>query len=321
MTSHKPGVPIWAALIGSGLAGALVTVQARINGGLSQELGNGYVTAFVSFGVGLVIMCLVMLFSRRGRAGFALIRREVRSGHLPMWALGGGAFGAFYVLTQGLVATVLGLALFTVGIVAGQVLGGLLMDRIGVGPGGRVAPTVPRIAGASLAIVAVVLSVLSDLTNPDGHAATIWLVLVPVLAGLGISFQSAVNGLVRAAAQSTISSTFLNFVTGTSVLLVVAAVSVAVQGWPEAWPTAPWYYTGGAIGCVFIALAAMLVRTAGVLLLSMSNVAGQLVASVAFEAGLPLTGGLTIGLTVGAAVALLAVAIGALPGRKGRGRA
>jgi transporter family-2 protein len=48
----------------------------------------------------------------------------------------------------------------------------------------------------------------------------------------------------------------------------------------------------------------------------MSNVAGQLIASVALEAGLPLAGGVSAGLLAGAAVALVAVAIAAIPRRK-----
>ena len=100
------------------------------------------------------------------------------------------------------------------------------------------------------------------------------------------------------------------------ILVIVAAISVAVQGWPTAWPSGPLYYTGGALGIVFIALAAILVRTAGVLLLSMSNVAGQLLASVALEAGLPLAGGVSAGLLAGTAVALVAVVIAAIPVRK-----
>jgi transporter family-2 protein len=127
-----------------------------------------------------------------------------------------------------------------------------------------------------------------------------------------------VNGLVRAAAQSAIASTFVNFVVGTAVLAVAAAVSVATQGWPENWPSEPWFYVGGVIGVIFIAVAAILVRLTGVLLLSMSNVAGQLIASVLLEAGLPLAGGVTAAMAVGTAVALAAVVIASLPGRGSR---
>lgn len=302
--------PVWAALIGSGLAGVLVAVQSRINGGLSQELGNGYVTAAVSFGSGLIVMCIAVLATRRGRTGLYRLRAEVRSRALPVWTLFGGAGGAFFVLAQGLVTPIMGLALFTVGIVAGQVLGGLILDRAGLGPGGRIDPTPMRVVGTVLAIVAVALSV------GFGGVQGAWLIVFPVIIGVGVSAQSMVNGLVRAAAKSAVTSTFVNFVVGTAILVVMAAVSVALEGWPTQWPSAPYFYIGGVIGTLFIAVAAMLVRTAGVLLLSMSNVAGQLLASVAFEAGAPLGGGLTQGMIAGSAVALLAVVIAALPGRR-----
>ncbi|MBK0422411.1 DMT family transporter [Leucobacter sp. CSA2] len=307
----RRGIPVWAALLGSGLAGVLVGVQSRINGGLSQQLGNGFVAAALSFSIGLVIMIAVTLCSRRARTGLRSVRADIRAGRLPVWTLLGGAGGAFFVLCQGLVAPLTGLALFTVGIVAGQVLGGLVLDRVGLGPGGRIDPTLTRVAGTALAIVAVVLA--AGLGSGAGRATA--LVVFPVLVGVAVAGQSMVNGLVRASAQSAITSTLINFIVGAALLLVIAAGSVAIEGWPTTWPTSPVYYLGGLVGTVFIAVAAMLVRAAGVLLLSMSNVAGQLIAAVAFEAGLPLAGGLSQGMIIGALIALLAVVIAALPGR------
>lgn len=312
---HNRSFPVWAALLGSGVAGTMVAMQSRVNGGLSQELGNGYLTALISFGSGLVILVCVVLASRTARKGLRLLRSELGSRHLPVWTLTGGLCGAFFVLGQGLVASVIGLAIFTVGIVAGQVMGGLILDRVGLGPGGRVDPSLQRIIGSALAVIAVGISVLADLGGGQGAAGQIWLVVVPVIAGLLVAWQSAVNGLVRSAAHSAITATLVNFVVGTAVLLVAAIVSVAIDGWPRSWPENPVLYIGGATGVVFIAVAAMLVRTAGVLLLSMSNVAGQLIAAVAFEAGLPLADGVTPWLLAGAAVALLAVVIAALPRR------
>lgn len=309
-------MPVWAALVGSGFAGALVATQSRMNGGLSQAIGDGFVTAAVSFGSGLIILIVIVFASPVARRGLQKVRAEVSSGHLPWWALTGGLCGAFFVLGQGLVASVIGLAVFTVGIVGGQVFGGLVMDRIGLGPGGKVSPSVQRLIGAGLAIVAVVLSVLADLFGDGDLGSKLWLVVVPVVAGVAVAWQSAMNGLVRSAAHSAITATFINFVVGTAVLLVVAAVSVAMNGWPSNWPGDPLLYVGGFTGVIFIGIAALLVRTAGVLLLSMSNVAGQLIAAVLYEAGLPLANGVTPGLLAGAAVALLAVTIAALPKRR-----
>lgn len=305
---------VWAALLASGLAGMFVAVQSRINGGLSQHLGSGYVAAAVSFGSGLVIMSILMLFSKRGRAGIGCLRTEVASRRLPWWALLGGAAGAFFVLNQGLVAPVMGLALFTVGIVAGQVVGGLLIDRAGLGPSGRIDPTLPRTIGTCLAVVAVAISVGTD------AGSAVWLVVFPMVVGAGIAAQSMVSGLVRSAAQSALTATFVNFVVGAALLIIVALVSIAITGWPTTWPTEPYYYLGGLMGTIFIAVAAMLVRTAGVLLLSMSNVAGQLMAAVMFEVTAPLAGGVSTAMFIGSAVALIAVLIAALPSRgKGAG--
>lgn len=305
-----PKLQLAAALVGSGLAGVLVALQSRINGGLSQEMGNGFLAAAISFGGGLVVICLALALSRRGRAGLRRMRDEVAAGRLPRWALFGGAGGAFLVLSQGLIAPVTGVALFTVGIVAGQVSGGLVMDRLGLGPGGRILATPTRLIGAALAIVAVVVTVVGSF-----DPGLVLLVLVPVAVGVGVSAQSMVNGLVRSAAQSAMTATFMNFVVGTVLLVAAATVSVIVGGWPTQWPSEFWLYCGGFIGVIFIAVAAILVRRAGVLLLSMSNVAGQLVAAIAFEVGFPLADGLTPALVAGTAVALIAVITAALPSK------
>lgn len=303
--------PVWAALLGSGLAGVLVALQSRVNGGLSQQLGNGYVAAATSFGFGFVIMCVMMLVSARARRGLGRLRTDLKTRRLPAWTLLGGAAGSMFVLAQGLVSPRTGLALFTVGIVAGQVLGGLMLDRAGLGPGGRIDPTPARLVGTVLALAAVGVAVGSSF----GALHHVWLVVFPFGCGVLIAGQSMVNGIVRAAAQSAITSTFVNFTVGVVILTIAAAISVGVSGWPTGWPDAPGYYIGGLTGTIFIAIAAVLVRTAGVLLLSMSNVAGQLLAAVAFELGIPLAEGLTPGLVAGSAIALLAVVIAALPSR------
>lgn len=169
--------------------------------------------------------------------------------------------------------------------------------------------------GTLLVIIAMGFSVYADLSNPNGLSSQVWLILVPVLVGVGVSLQAALSGLLRAAAHSAMTATFISFLVGTVILVAVATVSVLLQGWPTEWPSQPLYYAGGPLGVLFIALAAILVRTAGVLLLSMSNVAGQLVASVALEAGLPLAGGVSAGLFAGAAIALVAVLVATLPSR------
>lgn len=298
-------IPVWVALLGSALAGVLVAGQSRITGGLGRALDNGVLAAAVSFSGGLLIMAVVMLLSPRGRGGLRALSADVRGRRFPRWALLGGAGGAFFVLSQGLAAGILGVAMFTVGIVAGQILSGIIIDRIGIGPAGVVRPDASRIIGAALAVIAVIVTVWSGISGD----ATLVLLVLPVLAGAGVAWQSAVNGLVRAAAESAITATFLNFVVGATILVIAALIWTGITGWPEAWPSNPVLYLGGPLGCIFIAAAAMFVRAAGVLLLSMANVAGQLIGALLIDLALPVAGGVTAGMVAGVAIGLLAVGI------------
>jgi transporter family-2 protein len=230
----------------------------------------------------------------------------LRARELRWWYVAGGTAGAFLVLSQGVAAAVLGVALFTVAVVAGQTVSGLVLDRIGLGPGGRRLITPARLAGAVIALGAVSWAVSAQLGGP----VPIWLMLLPLIAGLGLGWQQAVNGQVRVVAESALTATFINFVVGTSVLLVLTAVDWSVRGLPKPLPTEPWLYLGGAIGCVFIAAAALLVRITGVLLLGLATVAGQLVTALLLDLLAPSSPAPVAFSTIaGTLLALLAVVV------------
>lgn len=290
-------------------AGALVAVQARINGELGRQLHDGFAAAAISFGSGLFILTVALALSAPGRAGSARVLTGLRSRRLRWWMLLGGTAGAFLVLTQGLVAATLGVALFSVATVAGQTLGGLIVDRTRLVSGGPRHLTLPRVAGSALAIVAVVIAVSAHLQGD----VPVWMLLLPFIAGLGLGWQQAVNGRVREEAASALTATFGNFAVGTVVLVVAFLVHLGITGPPAALPAQWWLYTGGAIGCAFIAAAAVLVRVTGALVLSLAMIAGQLVCAVALDAILPRAAGLGVSTVVGIALALVAVGVASTP--------
>ncbi|TFB67405.1 DMT family transporter [Cryobacterium sp. Hz9] len=301
--------PVWLALIVSVLIGALYAVQSRVNGELGHQIGNGFTAAVISFGSGLIILSLGLIVFRRGRRGLQLVARAVSAKHLSWWHLSGGLAGALFVLSQGLVAAPLGIALFTVAVVAGQTVSGVLMDRFGIGPGGRRPLHASKIVGALLALIAVAVTVSGELRGSDA----LWLLGLPLIAGIGQGWQQAVNGQVRVTAQSALTATFLNFLTGTIALVLAALVQGLLVGFALDLPGNPWLYTGGLIGCIFIAGAALVVRTTGVLMLGLCIVAGQLVCALALDLLAP-TPGHPLGLTTigGTALALVAVVIAAV---------
>ncbi|MCZ7425719.1 DMT family transporter [Micromonospora sp. WMMA1949] len=303
---------------GVGLAtasGVMVAVQSRINGELGVRLADGIAAAVVSFGVGLLILLVLVPATPGGRRGLAALRGALRAGSLRPWQCLGGVCGAFLVATQGLTIGALGVAVFTVAVVAGQSGSSLLVDRAGIGPAGRQPVTPNRLIGAVLTVLAVLLAVGDRLGDPQALA----LALLPLAAGVGIAWQQAVNGRVRAAAGSAMTATLVNFTVGTAALLVTFAVDLAVRGRPAgAFPDEPWLYLGGPLGIVFIALAAALVRFTGVLLLGLATIAGQIVGAVLLDLVLP-TAASHPGLDtlLGAALTMVAVLVAAFgPARR-----
>ena len=137
------------AMAGAVAIGVLTAVQARVNGSLGAALTDGFVAAAVSFGSGLLILVALSAALPAGRRGVVTLAHGLRLRTLPVWMLVGGLAGAFSVATQSLTVAVIGVSLFTVGMVAGQAVSALVLDRIGYGPAGVVAVTVSRVGGSA----------------------------------------------------------------------------------------------------------------------------------------------------------------------------
>ena len=305
-------------MLGASGVGGLVAVQAHLNGVLADDLGSGLVGAAVagllSFGSGFVLLCVVIALTPGSRRGLRQVADAVRQSRLRPWHLVGGAGGAMLVTAQGVTVATIGVALFTVAVVAGQTSSAVLVDKIGIGPAGRHPVTVNRAVGAGLAVVAVALAV-SERLGVDAGLAPVALLLaaVPLLAGSTTAWQQAVNGQVSAVGGP-LAASAVNFVVATVILCVFSVTAIAVWGLPSAPPTDWWLYMGGAMGVVFVSAAAALVRWLGVLVFGLCAIAGQVLTSLAVE--LALTdihiGALTI---TGAVLTLVGVAVAALPSR------
>lgn len=291
------------------LCGVGVSLQSRINGELARELGSGSAAALFSFGSGLIVLIVVVALSPTGRQGTRRLYVGVRRRTFPWYLLFGGCVGAFFVLSQGLVAGVLGIALFTVALVAGQTVGGAVLDRIGLGTMAPRPVTWNRVLGAVLALVAVTVAVSSQLRAD----AVLWGLLMPFIAGLFMAYQQGANGQVREYTGSVMIATLNNFIVGTILLAVIALVLGVATGWPTAWPADPLLYTGGVVGIVFIAIGAFVVSTIGTLLLGLCTIAGELVAAVVLDLVVPVEGHtLTVTAVVGAGIALVAVFVASI---------
>ncbi|MFC0196951.1 DMT family transporter [Microbacterium arthrosphaerae] len=304
-------LPAWIGVGAAAVIGILTAVQARINGQLGVRIGDGFAAAVISFGSGLLLLIVLTLALPQGRRGLAALTTGVRTRSIPLWMLCGGVAGALSVATQSLAVGIIGVALFTVGVVAGQTVSGLLLDRSGVGPAGTVAVTPARVLGGVLALLAAGVSLVGGVDAPPV------LVVLPFLVGAGIAWQSAVNGRLRQRVGTPLTATLVNFIGGTVVLGIAEIVHTVVAGPPASFPPDPWLYLGGVIGVTYIFLAAALVAYTGVLLLGLGTVVGQVITSVAIDALWPTSAAPTLGQSLlMSALAILSVIVAAVPWRR-----
>ncbi len=317
-TSRSAPAATLVAVAATIAAGVGVATQSRINGELGQALDDGYTAAIISFGSGWLILLTILAFSPKGRAGLRRVSVEVRDGRLAWWVLLGGLAGGYFVLAQGLVAGLLGVAIFTIAIVTGQTVTGLIIDATGFAGVRRTAIAPARLIGAALTVAAVAVAVIPRLGTSDFAVAA---VLLPLFAGVAVAFQQGLNGRVRAESQSALAATTINFTVGTAALALAAIVHLAVAGLPEALPSNPVLYLGGAVGAIFIAIQTVTVGRIGVLVLGLCLVAGQLAASLVFDVVAPLGPTSTSATVIAVVLAFAGVLVASIRWSRARGGA
>ncbi len=292
------------ALIAAFVCGVLLAVQSRINGDLGTFL-PAMTAAWASFFIGLGFISLLWV-TPRFRAGASAVWRAVRRGHLPAWQLCGGAIGGLLVAMQTYAVPRVGVATFLIAIIGGQTVNALLVDRLPLGPAAPQLITPARLAAAALAVVGVAVAVTPGMRGSD----FVWLPVVGAfLVGMGSAVQQATNArITQVAGQSTV-TTFINFGTGSLLLLLIGGWTVLPQGWPDLTGVPWWAWTGGVLGVFFIVLAAWAVMHSGVLLFALITITSQLGTGLVLDLTEPSTRDrvgtqmlLGVGLTLVAAV-------------------
>lgn len=264
------------------VSGALLAVQSRMNGAISEHTSQPLIAALWSFASGLVVLCLAVFFVPRVRRGVAGIGRALRERRLAWWQCLGGVVGGTLVAVQAWSVPLIGVTIFSVAVVGGQTLSALAVDRFGLGPVGVQTVTGLRVVAALVAVAGVVVSA----TGRGGGELHLLPALATFAVGIGLAVQQALNGRVSVANGSPMATTWQNFLIGTITLVVVSIVSVARNGtddWSIPHDVPLWALPGGLLGIVFIALTAWGVRVTGVLVFGLLSIAGQLLASLVLD--------------------------------------
>ncbi|MCI9870861.1 MULTISPECIES: DMT family transporter [Arthrobacter] len=317
MTHHRR-LPLIVGLPMAVATGLFIPIQGRINGALGVALEDGIGAAVVSFSTGLLVMTVISLALPRGRAGLARILPAVRERQFPPYYVLAGCIGALFVFAQSFTVGLLGVALFTVAAVTGQTLSGLLVDRMGIGPAGKRPITGIRVLGSVLTVAAVAWAVSPRFSAGESGLQLLVPVMLPLLAGFLMSFQQAMNGTATVHYGTPIAATLVNFIAGAALLWVAWLIKLAVAGAGNPLPAQWWYYLGGPLGCIFIGIGALLVRSLGVLVTGLGMIAGQLLGSLGLDLILPVPGTvIALPTVLGTILTLGAIVLATLPWPKG----
>jgi len=133
------------------------------------------------------------------------------------------------------------------------------------------------------------------------------------LAGVLVGVQRALNGQINEFSGDSYTTSLLNFITGTSFLLIfITVLMILGRNEMQPLPSGPWWiYTGGIIGVIYIAFTALIVQHLGVLTFTLYSVGGQLIGSLLLDLYLPSEGiSISWYLITGIAITYVGVVVG-----------
>jgi transporter family-2 protein len=271
------------------LSGAMIALQARANGELSLRLDNGLQAALVSFSSGLLIILVITPFSPHIKEGIKNLRTAVANKEIARWKLFAGALGGSFVAIQTQIVPLIGVGIYSVASIAGQTAMSLVVDRIGLTGGGKKLITPRRVIAAMLTVFAVLVSVWDRI---DANNLSMLAVTAGCIAGAVVGVQRALNGQINEHSHQSFTTSLLNFITGTTFLVILIFIGVALgKNELSPLPAGPWWiYTGGVIGVIYIAFTSTIVQHLGVLTFTLFSVGGQLAGSLIIDLVSPTDG-------------------------------
>ena len=271
------------------LSGVLIALQARANGELSHRLDNGLQAALVSFGSGLLIILIITPFSSHIKEGIANLRGAIVRKEIARWKLFAGALGGSFVAIQTQIVPLIGVAIYSVASIAGQTAMSLVVDRIGLTGGGKKLISPRRVTAAVITVFAVLVSVWDRI---DANNLSMIAVTAGCIAGAVVGVQRALNGQINEHSHQSFTTSLLNFITGTTFLVILILAGVVLgKNDLSPLPAGPWWiYTGGVIGVIYIAFTSTIVQHLGVLTFTLFSVGGQLAGSLIIDLVSPTDG-------------------------------
>jgi bacterial/archaeal transporter family-2 protein len=297
-------------------AGGLLAWQSDVNSRLADEAQSWLLAALVSFTVGLCALSVIVAVRSGGRRALGELSTALRQRSLSWWTMAAGLLSAAYVVVQAGTVSTLGVAIFSLAVICGMNGGSIVADRFGAGPGRAIPISPRRVWALAVSLLAAGLAVFPYLGDESPPVLLVALVLG---AGVGAAIQLAMTARVsEASGDSAVAAWFL-FLVAALFLLVLSLVqgslgSEDLQLLGSTVASSPWLLVGGLLGAAIVVINAYVVPRSGVLVFSLTLIAGQLITALVIDVA---AGSLTNVWFVGGACVLMllatAISAGARP--------
>ena len=292
------------------IVGCLLPIQTAANTRLKLSVGAPLSAIFYSFSIGFTLLTLASLVTT-GAVLPGIIDLHGGTGpnygSAPWWIWLGGAAGVAMLLGNILLFPRLGALQTVVLPIAGQIISGLLIDHFGLFHAPQSSLTTPRILGAVLVILGVLIAVgvvrprratssssSSTPHSPESHAMRgpeVWLWrLLGVCVGSFVAAQATINSHLAQLLNSPVRAATVSFAVGVAVLAVLVIVGrqpLKVKRLPasheedaQSEKNPPWMWIGGFIGTIFVTTQAILAAQIGTGMTVIATLMGMMAGSL-----------------------------------------
>ena len=283
--SRRPLVGVVPLLLTLG-AGALLAWQSHVNAELSDGAQSWLLAALVSFTVGTLALSAISFGRASGREASRAVVASLRSRSLSWWVLTAGVLSAAYVVMQSGTVTTLGVAVFSVAVISGMNVGSLFADRVRAGGDRGLAFTPRRLWAVAVSLLAAVVAVLPQL----GGASSPPLVYVALVfaAGVAAAIQLALTASVSDVGGDSPAAAWFLFVVAAAFLAVLSLLrgelgSASLEQLRSTVVGSPGLLVGGLLGAAVVVTNAYVVPRTGVLVFTLSLIAGQLITALLID--------------------------------------
>ena len=295
--------------------GLFMPMQTSFNTRLKGKLGHPIYASTVNFAMGMVFLACLLLLTGKG---LSIPVAELWQTE-PKWVWLGGFCGVTYLTGNILLLPRIGAVKTIMLPTVGQVLMGLLIDHFALFQSPEKELTLLRLTGALILLLG--LTLLNRQKNPgkpaeEGENASkgtsdILLTILAVLMGTLGAIQTAINGHLGTALGTPMKSALVNFVVGTTLLVLISIGLTLKLGKPDVQPGArPFYmWFGGPLGGTFVLVNAILSQTIGTGMAVVACMVGSMTGSLIID-HFGLFGGIKSPVTLKKVAALLIMFFG-----------